>query len=79
MGCTCDQKCSLEPWSLNQRHQRFFGGRDPNVASGEAVRRWAEKVEMAFSVLMQIGASPLIILYDPSHSAARQKPEVRLA
>lgn len=84
MGCTSDQKWPIEPWAIPQRHhpflsdQPFLRGRDRKVASGNAVRTWSEKVEMAFSVLIQIGASPLIMLYDPSHSAARQKPQVRL-
>lgn len=84
MDCNCDQKWPIEPWAIPQRHQPFLSdqpfvsGRDPKVASGSAVLTWAEEVEMAFSVLIQIGASPLIMLYDPSHSAARQKPQVRL-
>lgn len=80
MSCTSDQKWSIQPWDLTQCHQRFFGGHDSKrtKSEGEAVRTWAEKVEMAFSVLIQIGASPSIMLYDPSHSAARQKPQVRL-
>lgn len=41
-------------------------------------KRWFKKGEMAFSVLIQVGISPLIMLYDPTHSAARQIPRVRL-
>lgn len=77
MGCPpCDQKWAIGPSGFTRHHQRFFAGRDPKVAKsdGDAVRTF----KMAFSVLIQMGVSPLIMLYDPSHSAARQKPQVRL-
>ena len=50
-------------------------GRGPDFTTSDATQMWTK---IACSVLTQVGVSPLIMSYHPSHSAARQTSWVSL-
>lgn len=75
MGYNYDQEWPIEPRGPKLP---LLWRWSPDFTTCDAVQEWSEMVEITFYLLIQVTSSLFIILYDPSHSAARQIPQVRL-
>jgi len=73
MGYTYDQRSPIKP----RRPTLFLSwGRGPDFTKSDAIQTRSEIAAMASYLLIQVASNSLIILYDPSHSASRQIPQL---
>lgn len=75
MGYSYDQKWPIEPrgpqLGLSCRSSSDF-------TTSDTLHTWSEMAGIVFSLLIQVASGLLFMSYDPSHSGARQIPQVRL-
>lgn len=75
MGYSYDQEWPIEPRGPKLR---LLWRWSPDFTTSNALQTWSEMAGITFYLLIQVTSILLINLYDPSHSAARQIPQVRL-
>ena len=73
MGYAYDQKWSVEPRGPTYCLSWVWG---PDITTSDASQIWSGIARMASNLLVQVISSALIIVYDPSHSAARHSGQV---
>ena len=74
-----DKDRSLRPQRPTRRRRVDFARtRKLDITFPFYIQIWIATAAKAFCVAIQVGVGPIILLYDPSHSAARHIPQVGL-